>query len=230
MHKLFVANYKMNGDKSFYHSINVLNKIKLKDTLLILCPPFLYLPILRPKHFSLGAQDVCEIERGSFTGEINAEMLVEHNVKYVLVGHSDRRKVGESDEIIAKKVNLAIQYGITPIVCVGEEKFRSNIEDIASQVETVIKSADGEIIFAYEPIWAIGTGKVPTVAKINRAIGMIKSIVGQYNRECKVLYGGSVNTNNYTELMKSDADGFLIGGLSLKIDDFATVLKGVDNA
>ena len=230
MHKLFVANYKMNGNKAFYRSVNQLNKIRLKDTKLILCPPFVYLPILKNKHFSLGAQDICEFERGGSTGEISAEMLVEHNVKYVLVGHSDRRKIGETDYTISKKVDLATKYGITPIVCLGEEKFRSKIEDIESQVESVVTGTDGELIFAYEPIWAIGTGKVPTVKKINQAIAMIKDICSKHGKTYKVLYGGSVNKENYTELMKSDADGFLAGGLSLKLDDFVSVLKGVDNA
>ena len=230
MGKLFVANYKMNGDKSFYHSVNELNKVRLKDTKLILCPPFVYLPILKAKIFSLGAQDICERERGGSTGEISAEMLRDNNVEFVLVGHSDRRAVGESDDIISKKINMAIKYGIVPIVCVGEETFRSKIEDIRSQVESAIRGVDGEVIFAYEPIWAIGTGKVPTVKKINQAIATIKGICQEYGKSCKILYGGSVNRDNYIELMKSDADGFLVGGLSLKLEDFISVLKGVDNA
>ena len=230
MHKLLVANYKMNGDREFYRSVNELNKIKLKDTKLILCPPFVYLPVLKNKRFSLGAQDLCERERGGSTGEVSAAMLCDNGVKYVIIGHSDRRSNGETDQIISQKIRLALQYGITPIVCVGEERFRSNINDIRPQVESAIKDVEGEIIFAYEPIWAIGTGKVPTIKKINQAIDTIKTICSEYGKSYKILYGGSVNKDNYQELMKSNADGFLVGGLSLKLQDFISVLKGVDNA
>ena len=228
MGKLFVANYKMNGNKDFFHSVNTLNKIRLKDTKLILCPPFVYLPNLRPKRFSLGAQDVCEVVDKKSTGEISVDMLTDLNVQYVIVGHSERRKMGETDKLIANKTRLALEYNIVPIVCVGEEKFRSNIDNIKEQVKIILENTDREVIFAYEPIWAIGTGKVPTINKINKVIALIKSIANEYDRKCQVLYGGSVNLQNYRELLKSDADGFLVGGLSLKLDDFINVLKGVD--
>lgn len=229
MGKLIVANYKMNGDKRFFRSVNILNKIKRKDTTLVLCPPFVYLTSLCAKRYALGAQDMYESLDLKPTGEISANMLSDMGVKYVILGHSDRRKMGETDDMVANKAKLALEHNITPIVCVGEEKYRSNVEDIYAQVEAVADVATGEVIFAYEPIWAIGTGKVPKINKINKAIAIIKATASEHNLECKVLYGGSVNESNYRELMKSDADGFLIGGLSLKLDKFIEVLKGVDN-
>lgn len=229
MGKLFVANYKMNGDKIFFRSVNALNKVKLKDTTLVLCPPFVYMRELKAKRFSLGAQDVCESLNTKPTGEIGIEMLSDLNIEYVIVGHSDRRKLGENNVQIANKAKIACQHNITPIVCVGEEKYRSSIEDIAEQVRVIFKEVHGDVIFAYEPIWAIGTGKIPTLSKINRAIELIKSIACEFGKECRVLYGGSVNLSNYQELLKSDADGFLVGGLSLKLDNFIKVLQGVDN-
>jgi len=229
MGKLFVANYKMNGDKSFFRSVNILNKIKLKDTTLVLCPPFVYIRELKARRLALGAQDIYERLDVKPTGEISVKMLSDLGIKYAIIGHSDRRKMGETNAQIIDKVKLVIEYNITPIVCVGEEKFRSKVADIADQVRAIGNEVKGDIVFAYEPIWAIGTGKVPTISKINRAIALIKSIANEYNIECRVLYGGSVNKSNYLELLKSDADGFLVGGLSLKLNDFIEVLKGVDN-
>ncbi len=227
MSKFLVANYKMNGDKKFFRSINSFNKIKLKDTKLILCPPFVYLNLVKAKHFSLGAQDVSAFCDNKSTGEISAEMLKDYGVKYVIIGHSERRARGETDKLIQSKIKLAFNNGITPIVCVGEKNYNSKIEEILNQVESALVT-DSEIIFAYEPVWAIGTGKLPTINKINKAVDLIKTTAKQHNRDCKVLYGGSVNKSNYKQLLTCEIDGFLVGGLSLKLNEFLDVLKGIE--
>lgn len=226
---IFVANYKMNGDKNFYSEVNkVMNKLKSKDTV-ILCPPFVYMPFLdvKNKNMFLGSQDVCAVENKKSTGQISAKMLNELNVDYALIGHSERREIGETDEIVSKKVMLAQENGIIPIVCVGEKTKTSRLDVLKLQVEIALSNAQNkEIIFAYEPIWAIGSGEIPTIERINKALNLIKQIAKEKGFDVKVLYGGSVNLSNHNELKTSVADGFLMGGVSLKLDDFCAIVKG----
>ena len=226
---IFVANYKMNGDKNFYSEVNkVMNKLKSKDTV-ILCPPFVYMPFLdvKNKNMFLGSQDVCAVENKKSTGQISAKMLNEFNVDYALIGHSERREIGETDEIVSKKVMLAQENGIIPIVCVGEKTKTSGLDVLKLQVEIALGNAQNkEIIFAYEPIWAIGSGEIPTIERINKALNLIKQIAKEKGFDVKVLYGGSVNLSNHNELKTSVADGFLMGGVSLKLDDFCAIVKG----
>ena len=226
---IFVANYKMNGDKNFYSEVNkVMNKLKSKDTV-ILCPPFVYMPFLdiKNKNMFLGSQDVCAVENKKSTGQISAKMLNEFNVDYALIGHSERREIGETDEIVSKKVMLAQENGIIPIVCVGEKTKTSGLDVLKLQVEIALGNAQNkEIIFAYEPIWAIGSGEIPTIERINKALNLIKQIAKEKGFDVRVLYGGSVNLSNHNELKTSVADGFLMGGVSLKLDDFCAIVKG----
>ena len=226
---IFVANYKMNGDKNFYSEVNkVMNKLKSKDTV-ILCPPFVYMPFLdiKNKNMFLGSQDVCAVENKKSTGQISAKMLNEFNVDYALIGHSERREIGETDEIVSKKVMLAQENGIIPIVCVGEKTKTSGLDVLKLQVEIALGNAQNkEIIFAYEPVWAIGSGEIPTIERINKALNLIKQIAKEKGFDVKVLYGGSVNLSNHNELKTSVADGFLMGGVSLKLDDFCAIVKG----
>ncbi len=226
---IFVANYKMNGDKCFYEKANkVFNKLKDKDTI-VLCPPFVYMPLLKIKNKNvyLGAQDVAGIENKKSTGQINAKMLGEFNVRYCLVGHSERRELGETDEMVAKKVKILQENNITPIVCVGEKTKTSKLDIITQQVKVALSEVINEdIIFAYEPVWAIGTGELPSVKKIDKALNLIKATGKECGVEIKVLYGGSVNLSIYDEVKKSIADGFLMGGVSLKIDEFVKIVKG----
>ena len=122
MHKLVVANYKMNGNVDFFRSVNVLNKLKVRDTKIVLCPPFLYLPFIKIKNkdISLGVQNLSETINHKSTGEISPIMVKEFKVKYAIIGHSERRAIGETDEMIANKVVNALNHDITPIICVGE--------------------------------------------------------------------------------------------------------------
>ena len=226
---IFVANYKMNGNKDFYKKVNkIFNKLKVKDTI-VLCPPFVYMPFfkMKNKNVSLGSQDISSLENKKSTGQINGKMLKEMNVLYTLIGHSERRELYETDEIVANKVNYAQENGITPIVCVGEKTKTAKLDVLVDQVETALSKAKSkEIIFAYEPVWAIGSGEVPTVKKINKALNIIKETALKKGFEVKVLYGGSVNLSNCKELRTSVADGFLMGGVSLKVDEFISIVKG----
>ena len=229
MKKLFVANYKMNGDKNFYQKVNkVINKLKSKDTV-ILCPPFVYMPFfkLKNKNVSLGAQDVCAVEDKKSTGQTSVSMLKEFNVKYCIVGHSERRAIGETDDMVANKVQLLQAKDVVPIVCVGEKSKTTKLNVLVEQVRIALSKAENkQIIFAYEPVWAIGTGVQPSVNKINNAIKIVKNAAKDCGFDVKVLYGGSVNLNNIKEVEKSVAEGFLMGGVSLKLDEFCSIIKG----
>ncbi len=224
---IFVANYKMNGDKNFYLKVNkVINKLQSKDTV-ILCPPFVYMPFLKLKNAFLGSQDICAVENKKSTGQINAKMLKEFNVHYAIIGHSERRAIGETDDIVASKFKMAQENGIVPIVCVGEETKNSKLDVLKTQVQIALSKAESkQIMFAYEPIWAIGSGEIPTIERINLALDLIKQTANQCGFDVKVLYGGSVNLSNYKELKTSIADGFLMGGVSLKLDEFCAIIKG----
>lgn len=233
MHKLIVANYKMNGDKKFYSSVQAkLNKLKVKDTELVLCPPFLYLSTfkIKNKKVFLGSQDISNVSTGKSTGQIAPKMLKEFGVKYSIIGHSERRSIGESETLIAQKVKTACDNGLIPIVCVGESSKTSKLDVLKTQVESVLDLInDKKIVFAYEPVWAIGTGQIPTVKRINNAIKNIKKLAKEKGFDVKVLYGGSVDESNYKELLKADLDGFLLGGVSLNVEKFISIIKGIEN-
>ena len=234
MQKLIVANFKMNGNINFYKEVNnKFNNLKFKDTV-ILCPPFVYMPILKinNKLIKIGSQDISEEVNTKSTGSISPNMLKEFDVKYSIVGHSERRAIGQTDELISRKVKCCVENDICPIICVGEKTKNSSTATVAKQVKSALSniSHSAKIIFAYEPVWAIGSGKVPTNNKINKVIQSIKDILKENNfNDTKVLYGGSVNETNYKELLLTCADGFLLGGVSLKLDKLETLIKGVHN-
>jgi len=224
---IFVANYKMNGDKNFYIKVNkIFSKFKSLDTI-VLCPPFVYTPFLNFKKVNVGVQDLACVENKQSTGEISASMLADLGVKYAIVGHSERRAMGETDEMVALKVNMAQSYGITPIVCVGEKGKKDKVDVVSDQVKAALSMrVNDDIIFAYEPIWAIGSGEIPTVKQIDKVLKLIKDTATSCGVSTNVLYGGSVNLKNHKELRISTADGFLMGGVSLKLDDFVSIIKG----
>jgi len=229
MQKLLVANYKMNGNKDFYQKVSkTINKLKLKDTL-VLCPPFVYMPYLKIKNKNvyIGAQDISHKDNNKSTGQISANMLKEFNVRYSIIGHSERREMGETNELISQKVLASQNNNIIPIVCVGEKTKTEKLNVLIVQVETALSAAqNNEILFAYEPVWAIGSGVQPSNTKINKAVKLIKETANKKGFNSKVLYGGSVNILNYGEVSKSNADGFLLGGVSNKLEEFVSLLKG----
>ena len=231
MKKLVVANFKMNGNEKFYRSyLKKINKLKLSDTEIVLCPPFLYLPFfkIKNKNIKLGAQDIANQVNNKSTSQISPSMLHEYGVKYIIIGHSERRTLYDNDEIIREKINTAISNNLMPIICVGEKYRNNSIESLCLQVESALRTTPkGEIIFAYEPLWAIGSGLIPKIERINKAVKFIKDTAVNLGYNIRVLYGGSVSADNYRYLLGADIDGFLCGGVSLKIDEFTDIIKGI---
>ncbi len=206
------------------------------------CPPFtsLYIAanLLKDSKISLGAQNVFYEKEGAFTGEISPSMLKEIGVKYVIVGHSERREVGkEDDEMIARKVKAVIDEGMIPILCVGEklEEREKGIEKeiVENQLVLGLKSVNekDEFVIAYEPVWAIGTGKTATPEIAGKMHGFIREKIKEIFGEDKaektiILYGGSIKPENIEELIKHpEIDGGLIGGASLKKESFLSIIK-----
>ena len=228
-----IANYKMNGDKDFFLSqIEELNKIDTKDTKIILCPPFIYLPFFKMKScILLGAQDVANAEKGKSTGQISARMLKEFKVDYAIIGHSERRANGETNGQIADKVKCALEYGIVPIVCVGEQEKNADTSIILSQVDKALYYVDNskKVIFAYEPVWAIGSGDTPSTEVVKKVVETIRERAKKLKVEVEVLYGGSVDEKNFKTFSKAGVDGFLLGGVTLKTGKFIELIKGMEN-
>ncbi len=225
---LLVANYKMNGDFKFYATtIQKLNKVK--DTNIVLCPPFVFLPQFKNnlKFHNLGAQNVdCPLNNKS-TGGISAQMLKEFGCAYTLVGHSERRAY-ETEQDIAQKIIAAQKQNIIPIVCVGEKYRGQGYLNFISQVESALKVADKnkQIIFAYEPVWSIGSGNLPSRAHVENIIKKIKASAEKFGFNVPVIYGGSINENNFGDYM-GVVDGFLVGGLALDTDRFILLIRRV---
>jgi triosephosphate isomerase (TIM) len=200
----------------------------------LLCVPFTDLSILsKSLHGSrvqLGAQNVHWEENGAYTGEISAPMLTEIGVRFVVIGHSERRQYfGETDETVNLRIRAAQKHGLTPILCVGETKQqRDNGETeiiIINQIKRGLVDIDqSNLIIAYEPIWAIGTGDTCETTEANRVIGLIRSQLT--NPNVPIQYGGSVKPNNIDEIMaQPEIDGALVGGASLEAADFARIIN-----
>jgi len=207
-------------------------------------PPFVYLQAvvraLNRSHIAVGAQDIYYEQKGAFTGEVSASMLKDVGCIYVLCGHSERRHViGESDELVNKKINAAICSGVLPIFCVGEklEEREASLtkEVVGRQVRSGLAGLDVEkasaLTVAYEPVWAIGTGRTATTEQAQEVHAMIRKLLGemydaQLAQEIRILYGGSVKPDNAADLMRQeDIDGLLVGGASLNADDFVAIIK-----
>ena len=242
MSKLIVGNFKMNMTlqdiAQYIRYINSINFNPNKNEVVI-CPSYIYIPYLNnnPK-FKVGSQDVSINEKGAYTGEVSAMQLKELNTKYSILGHSDRRKCfGETENIINKKIKQCINNNIKPIVCIGESKeerlmmkteqvLRRSILDLLRNFN---KEELNDVIIAYEPIWAIGTGVLPTVKEIEEAANIIRNQVSveftsQAAKNLKLLYGGSVNTQNCKQFLGANGiNGLLVGGASLKADEFAKI-------
>jgi triosephosphate isomerase (TIM) len=202
----------------------------------VLCVPFTALDILsKSLHGSrvrLGAQNVHWAESGAFTGEIAAGMLTEIGVRYVIVGHSERRQFfGETDDTVNLRLKAAQAAGLTPILCVGETKQQRDAGEteavIFAQLAADLVGVDqGNLVIAYEPIWAIGTGDTCESKEANRVIGLIRSKLT--NADVPIQYGGSVNPKNVDEIMaQPEIDGALVGGASLQPDSFARIVNYV---
>lgn len=236
--KLVVGNWKLNGNKELAASLkNALEEQDFGTATVGVCPPLTLLGDLVSEGFVLGAQDVSANEKGAFTGETSGAMLKEAGVEMVIVGHSERRTYhDESNELVAQKAELAVSAGLTPIVCFGEpEEIRdagTHIEFCLSQIAVVLDSigeaAFAKCVLAYEPVWAIGTGKTASPEQAQEMHAKVREYLAGKNADIaattKILYGGSVKGDNAAELFgQADVDGGLIGGASLKAEDFIEI-------
>ena len=208
----------------------------------VVCVPAIDIPAvseaLKGTNIRLGAENVHFAEKGAYTGEIPAGMLREVGAEYVIIGHSERRQYfGETDETVNKRTLTALNAGLTPIVCVGEtleERETGKTEAVLHrQLEEGLKGVEDitKLVVAYEPVWAIGTGKTATAAQANETIGYIRKTLGElFCEKCaakvRIQYGGSMNAGNCKELMaQEEIDGGLIGGASLKAPDFSAIVN-----
>ncbi len=241
---LIAGNWKMNTTLS--GAIALVNEMRwgldeIKGVDKVLCPPFVSLAAIRDlimgTSIKLGAQNLYFEEEGAYTGEISPLMLAEL-CEFVIIGHSERRQYfGETNEIVNKKVRAALKAGLKPILCVGERLRETNqgktIELVIEQLRSSLAGIDysGDIIIAYEPVWAIGTGLAATGKQANETIGFLRRGISQlYGKEAardvRILYGGSVTAGNITELMQQpEIDGALVGGASLKANEFLSIVR-----
>lgn len=241
--KMVAGNWKQNGDLALVNKVQSgLNAEAMTDVSVVVCPPYPYLGTFdtaNSQGFSLGAQNLGSFPSGAHTGEVSGNMLTEMGCQYVIVGHSERRADnGENNAVVAQKVKLALECGLTPIICFGEsEQVRDEgrlFEFLQAQLEPVIEAIGiAEIqntVLAYEPIWAIGTGRTATPEQAQEVHGFVRQFVAkqdaQIAEQLTILYGGSVKSDNADALFSQpDIDGGLIGGASLKLDDFVAICK-----
>ena len=235
----FIANWKMFGDLKTLNSLDkVINfsKINKKNKFkLIYCPPnTLIRPLskrLKKTNIEVGAQNCHENDSfGPFTGQVNSKMLKNVGAKYIILGHSENRQAGENDKLINLKIKSAIKTGLKIIFCIGEslkeKKNKKTNQVLAKQIKKGLHSIKNKsnIIIAYEPVWSIGTGLIPKQEDLIKSVSFIKSRFGK--KYPKILYGGSVNSANITQLKNiSTIDGFLIGGASQDSKKFIDIIK-----
>ena len=231
----FVANWKLNSSFEFINNfISSLNIDKSTKMCVAICAPYIYLNYLegKRKDFYLGAQDCSSFEEGAYTGEVSAKMLNDVGISFCIVGHSERRHYfNESSEIVKQKAIRLIENNIVPIICVGEtldEKNNNKTQNVLkNQLEESIPEISNQFntIIAYEPIWAIGTGLTPRLEEIENAHKYIKNLSKKLFN-FKIIYGGSVNSKNSKLISKIDiVNGALIGGASLKINEFNQIIS-----
>ncbi|MFA5936942.1 MAG: triose-phosphate isomerase [Candidatus Paceibacterota bacterium] len=244
--KLIIANWKMNprsskeAEKLFSNTVK--NVSNLKKTEVIICPPFVYLDKLKKisRKFSIGAQNIFWVEKGAYTGEISAEMLDSIGVKYVLLGHSERRALGENNSDINKKIKAALSAGIISIICIGEKERDENHEyfniiktQILECLNGISKNLISKIVIAYEPVWSISTTinrKDETPEDFFEMSIFIRKVLadkfGIKTEMPRIIYGGSVNEKNVSDFIKNKGvDGVLVGNASLYPEKFSEIIK-----
>jgi triosephosphate isomerase (TIM) len=246
--KVVAGNWKMH--KNYSEAVSLVSDLKnelINENLkcdVIVCPPFTFLEaahtVVKSSEIQLGAQNMHFEEKGAFTGEVSAEMLKSVGCEYVILGHSERRKIfEESDETINKKVRAALAAGLRPIFCIGEtleEREGGKMFDVlGTQLKEGLKEVDaegmGKIIVAYEPVWAIGTGKTATPDQAEEAHQFVRKTLGEIfddavAEKTVIQYGGSVKPNNAAELLaKENIDGALVGGACLEAESFLEIVR-----
>ena len=243
---VIAGNWKMNNTPA--QTTALINEMKPlvagADCDVVLCVPFVDVPAAveaaKDSNIKIGAENVHFKDSGAYTGEVSADMLLELGVEYVVIGHSERRQYfAETDETVNKKVKAALSNGLKPIICVGEtleQREQGKAEEIITKqtmlaLEGLAKEQMENVVLAYEPIWAIGTGKTATSEDANNSIKSIRNKVAElYGQEVAekitILYGGSVKADNAKELFSTtDIDGGLVGGASLKVEEFSKIVQ-----
>jgi len=242
---IVIGNWKMNGKSEFTRSL--LDGFAGKwggvhDAEVAVCPPYPYLAlaseVLDHTNISWGAQDLSVHDEGAYTGEVSASMLVDCGCKYVIVGHSERREYhGESSEFVAKKFKRVAEHNMIPVLCVGEsleDREAGNTFDVVGhQLLKVVDHCGLDLvakgIIAYEPIWAIGTGKTATPQMAQDVHSYIREVLGPEGDQIRIVYGGSVKPESADALFRQkDIDGALVGGASLKLDDFVDICRAAE--
>lgn len=245
--KIIAGNWKMNktpSETALFITELAERVVDIKDTIVICAVPYVCLPAAlkaaKRTKIKVAAQNMHYEDNGAFTGEISTNMLVDLGIKYVIIGHSERRQYyNETDATVNLKVKKALKAGLKPIVCVGESLEQREMEvtddHIRYQVKYALNGVSSEdmrnVIMAYEPIWAIGTGKTASNEQANEVCKTIRTVIGEmYSRKIAnalhIQYGGSVNAKNAKDLLTmSDIDGGLVGGASLKVDDFDKIIN-----
>ena len=239
----FIANWKMFGDLTTLNSLDKVIKfsknIKKNKIKLIYCPPStLIRPLskrLKKTKIEVGAQNCHHsYDTGAYTGQVNSRMLKSVGAKYVIIGHSENRQLGDNDKLINLKIKSATRAGLKVIFCIGEtlkqKKNKKTNQVLANQIKNGLKSIKNKsnIIVAYEPVWSIGSGLIPKSDELIKSIAYIKSKLG--SKSIKILYGGSVNSNNVDKLkIITGIDGFLIGGASQNSKKFIDIIKKTIN-
>ena len=241
---LIAGNWKMNTTVS--EAVELVNQMRrgldgIYYVDKVLCPPYVSLAavkeLIKGSSVKLGAQNLYFEEKGAYTGEISPLMLAEL-CEFVIIGHSERRQIfNETDEVVNKKVRAALKVGLKPILCVGESleenEAGKTAEVVTRQLRLALEGIDycGDLVIAYEPVWAIGTGKAAAGKQANETVGVIRRNIGEiYSdkaaREVRILYGGSVTAENTAEFLEqSEIDGALVGGASLKADQFLSIVR-----
>lgn len=250
-HPLVMGNWKLNGSTQMVNELVAGLRRELAGVEgcgVAIAPPLMYIPLAKQaaedSHIALGAQDVDLNQSGAYTGEISATMLKDVGAEYIIIGHSERRTYHhESDELIAKKFAVLKEQGLIPVLCIGEteaENEAGKTEEVcARQIDAVLQTQgaaafEGAVI-AYEPVWAIGTGKSATPAQAQAVHKFIRDHIAKADAKIAeqiiIQYGGSVNASNAAELFtQPDIDGALVGGASLKADAFAVIIKAAAEA
>ena len=244
--KFIAGNWKMNGNLAANETLAkaLMSGIGAAKVTVALCVPTVYLgqmsTLLKGSELALGAQDLSQHEAGAFTGEISAAMLHDFGARYCLVGHSERRQYhAETDDDVARKAQRALAAGITPIVCVGEtlaeREAGKSLEVVKRQLAAVIHlngHCISEIAVAYEPVWAIGTGKTATAEQAQEVHAVLRAqlhAATTHSDRVQILYGGSMNAGNAASLLaQPDIDGGLVGGASLKAADFLQIITAAN--
>lgn len=246
MKKIIIANFKMNTTPSEMkgYSMTLATKTVNTKNQIIVCPPFTHLAIAKQfldgSKITLGAQNVSDAEKGTYTGEISASMLKDLGVEYVIIGHSERRsRFKETDKMVNRKIKTALSCGLKVILCIGEDlttrSARQAGQFVRKQLNDALKGIyENEfegIIVAYEPIWAIGTGKSATLKDIEKMTALLrKEVAGLYSEKAgekiNIVYGGSIDLNNYKKIISLPCiNGALIGGASLDVDNFSLIAR-----